>query len=81
MNEEKNRVSAEIFAIYFSPYSAHAISFECKIYPTCEHAYHASRYEDTAIQEEIRRAMSPKLAWEVSQKYKHLQKLTLMKTG
>ena len=73
MNEEKNRVSTEIFAIYFSPYSAHAISFEGKIYPTCEHAYQASRYEDQSIQEEIRTAMSPKLAWELSQKYKHLQ--------
>jgi ribA/ribD-fused uncharacterized protein len=55
---------------FLSAFSAHAIEHEGVLYPTVEHAYHASRYTDLAIKEEIRQAKSPYLAWEISQKHK-----------
>lgn len=42
-------VSPEIFAVYFSGYSAHAIDFGGALYPTVEHAYHCQRYTNPAI--------------------------------
>lgn len=63
----------EIFYIYFSPYTAHAIEIDGVIYPTVEHAYQCQRYTDRKIIEEIRNANSPVKAWEASSKYKHLQ--------
>lgn len=63
----------EKFAIYFSPYSAHAIEVDGVVFPTLEHAYQCSRYEDKKIIDEIMSARSPVKAWEVSSKYKHLQ--------
>jgi ribA/ribD-fused uncharacterized protein len=63
----------EIFYIYFSPYTAHAIEIDGVIYPTVEHAYQCQRYTDEQIKNEIRSAHSPVLAWEASSKYKHLQ--------
>jgi ribA/ribD-fused uncharacterized protein len=63
----------EIFYIYFSPYTSHAIEIDGIIYPTVEHAYQCQRYTDKKIIEEIRSAHSPVKAWEVSTKYKHLQ--------
>jgi ribA/ribD-fused uncharacterized protein len=67
------KVPLEIFAIYFSPYSAHAIELDGVVYPTMEHAYQCSRYTDESIKDEIRQARSPVKAWETSSKYKHLQ--------
>lgn len=67
------KLSLEIFAIYFSPYTAHAILVEGIVYSTVEHAYQCQRYTDKKIIEEIRNARSPVMAWEVSSKYKHLQ--------
>jgi len=63
----------EKFYIYFSPYTAHALEIEGKVYPTLEHAYQCARYTDEKIIEEIRNAHSPVLAWETSSNYKHLQ--------
>ncbi len=63
----------EIFYIYFSPYTAHAIEVGGVVYPTVEHAYQCQRYTDKKIIEEIRNARSPVKAWEVSTKYKHVQ--------
>lgn len=63
----------EIFYIYFSPHTAHAIEIEGVVYPTLEHAYQCQRYTDKKIIEEIRTAHSPVLAWEVSSQYKNLQ--------
>jgi ribA/ribD-fused uncharacterized protein len=63
----------EIFYIYFSPYTAHAIEIDGVVYPTVEHAYQCARYTDSKIIEEIRSAHSPVKAWEASSKYKHLQ--------
>ncbi len=70
-----NIVPLHIFAIYFSPYTAHAIEIDGVVYPSVEHAYQCQRYTDEAIREEIRSARSPVLAWQLSSKYKHLQKL------
>ena len=63
----------EIFYIYFSPYTAHAITIDGVVFPTVEHAYQCQRYTDSKIIEEIRAATSPLKAWEVSTKYKKLQ--------
>lgn len=63
----------EIFYIYFSPYTAHAIELDGVIYPTVEHAYQCQRYTDPEIIKEIISARSPVKAWETSSKYKHLQ--------
>ncbi len=68
-----NILPLEIFYIYFSPYTAHAIELEGQVYPTVEHAYQCQRYTDQKIIDEIRMARSPVLAWQVSSKYKHLQ--------
>ncbi len=68
-----NRIPLEIFAIYFSPYSAHALEIDGKVFPTLEHAYQCQRYTDRVIIEEIRKQRSPVLAWQTSSKYKHLQ--------
>lgn len=63
----------EKFAIYFSPYSAHAIEIDGVVFPTVEHAYQCARYTDPKIIEEIRTAPSPMKAWAVSAKYKSVQ--------
>ncbi len=71
---KKEVVSAEHFAIYFSPHSAHAIVFEGKTYPTVEHLYQCMKFKDSdEVQLEIRRQLSPILAWEVSQRNKKKQ--------
>jgi len=67
------KLPLEIFYIYFSPYTAHAIELDGVSYPTVEHAYQCQRYIDKKIIEEIRNAASPLKAWEISTKYKHLQ--------
>jgi N-glycosidase YbiA len=43
----------------FNNFSAHAIEFRGKLYPTCEHAYQAAKCTDPAGQEAIRNARSP----------------------
>ena len=43
----------------FNNFSAHAIEFEGKLYPTSEHAYQAAQCTDPRGQEEIRNARSP----------------------
>lgn len=63
----------EIFYIFFSPYTAHAIEIDGVIFPTVEHAYQCKRYSDIKIIEEIKAATSPVKAWETSSRYKHLQ--------
>jgi ribA/ribD-fused uncharacterized protein len=69
----KKKLPLEIYYIYFSPYTAHAIEINGKSYSTVEHAYQCSRYTDNKIIEEIRSATSPVKAWEISTRYKHLQ--------
>ena len=43
----------------FNNFSAHAIEFRGKLYPTCEHAYQAAKCTDPAGQEAISQARSP----------------------
>src|SRR4051794_40497621 len=43
----------------FNNFSAHAIEFRGKLYPTCEHAYQATKCTDPEGQEAIRQARSP----------------------
>jgi N-glycosidase YbiA len=43
----------------FNNFSAHAIEFSGKLYPTCEHAYQAAKCTDPGGQEAIRNARSP----------------------
>lgn len=69
----KDSVLPELFAIYFSPYTAHAIEIDGIMYPTIEHAYQCARYTDGKVREEIRAARSPVKAWEISTKYKSTQ--------
>ena len=65
-----NEVSAAVFAIYFSGFSAHALEIDGIVYPTLEHAYHCLRFGDQEIAEEVRQARSPEAAWELSQRHK-----------
>lgn len=58
---------------FLATFSAHAIEVDSVLYPTVEHAYQVSRYDDEGIREEIHSAKSPYLAWEISQKYKSQQ--------
>lgn len=74
MVELVERVSDTIFSLFFSPFTAHAIEYEGVVYPTVEHAYHALRYNESVIREEIRNARSPYLAWSISQKHKSHQR-------
>ncbi|MFO0718796.1 MAG: NADAR family protein [Candidatus Paceibacterota bacterium] len=66
----KSILPLEIFAIYFSPYSAHAIEIDGLLYPTVEHAYQCARYTDRNIIEAVRNAKSPVEAWRISAQYK-----------
>jgi predicted NAD-dependent protein-ADP-ribosyltransferase YbiA (DUF1768 family) len=43
------KLPLEIFYIYFSPYTAHAIEIDGVVYPTVEHAYQCARYTETLI--------------------------------
>src|SRR3981189_2787844 len=43
----------------FNNFSAHAIEFRGKLYPTCEHAYQATKCTDPEGREAIRSASSP----------------------
>src|SRR5262249_38832970 len=43
----------------FNNFSAHAIEFRGKLYPTCEHAYQATKCTDPQGQQAIRNARSP----------------------
>jgi ribA/ribD-fused uncharacterized protein len=63
----------EIFYIYFTPYSSHAIDINGVRFPTVEHAYQCARYTDENIIEEIRTAASPVQAWKISSRYKSVQ--------
>ena len=63
----------ELFITYFSPYSAHSIIVDGKVYPTVEHAYQCSRYTDHELRKEILLAKSTLSAWEISSRNKDRQ--------
>lgn len=66
-------VSRETFSQFFSAFSAHPIIYRDVPYKTIEHAYHAQRYIDPKIVQDIVDNPTPEGAWEVSQKYKSQQ--------
>lgn len=43
----------------FSNFSAHAVEYKGKLYPTSEHAYHAAKFDSEEIKEKIKNAKSP----------------------
>lgn len=52
-----NFYSPPFFAL--NNFSAHAIEYEGKLYPTSEHAYQAAKLSDESAREEVRAARSP----------------------
>jgi ribA/ribD-fused uncharacterized protein len=50
----------------FNNFSAHAVEFRGKLYPTAEHAYQAAKCTDPQGKEEILSARSPLLAKELA---------------
>ncbi len=59
----------------FSNFSAYKLTFKGVTYPTSEHAYHAQKFEDESIIDEIKNANSPLDAIDVALKYKDKVKL------
>lgn len=58
----------------FSNFSAHSIRVDGILYPTAEHAYHAQKFTDQAIIDELRAAGSPLEAYEIAHRYKSQRK-------
>lgn len=54
-----------------SPFSAHQIEIWREVFPTFEHAYHASRIKPGPERDAIKNAKSPMDAWREGQKYKY----------
>ncbi|MBP9667895.1 NADAR family protein [Candidatus Saccharibacteria bacterium] len=53
-----------------SNFSAHAIKYQGVVYQTAEHAFHAQKFDDTTLREQIINCGSPLMAWELGQKLK-----------
>lgn len=53
----------------FTNLSAHSIRIDDVVYPTVEHAYHAQKFTDQAIIDEIRAATSPIESYRVAYRY------------
>lgn len=51
-------------------FSAHAIEYDGVMYPTVEHAFHALKFADPELREQIRSCGSPLAAWELGRKLK-----------
>lgn len=49
----------------FSNFSSHAVVYKNILYPTAEHAYHASKFDDEKIKNEILNAKSPLEAYKI----------------
>ena len=56
-------------------FSAHSIDYKGFLYPTVEHAFHASKFDDEKIREEIKNAKSPLEAFTLGKKYKSERKV------
>lgn len=54
----------------FSNFSAHAIDFNGVRYATVEHAFHAQKFSDETLCNQIRECGSPLAAWKLAQKLK-----------
>lgn len=51
-------------------FSANAVEIDKVVYPTAEHAFHALKFEDPNIREEIINSSSPVAAFHLGKKYK-----------
>jgi N-glycosidase YbiA len=58
----------------FSNFSSHSVKIEGVLYPTAEHAYHAAKFEDKKVRDEIKNADSPLEAFQLAKKYKPVRK-------
>jgi hypothetical protein len=58
----------------FSNFSPHSVKIEGILYPTAEHAYHAAKFDDEKIKDEIKNAGSPLEAFQLAKKYKPVRK-------
>lgn len=54
----------------FSNFSPHVVLYKNVLYPTVEHAFHAAKFDDEQIKNEIKNAGSPLKAFELGKKYK-----------
>lgn len=55
-------------------FSANAIEIDGVIYPTAEHAFHALKFDDPAIRNEIISSSSPVAAFNLGKKYKPVRR-------
>lgn len=58
----------------FSNFSPHAVVFHGTLYPTAEHAFHATKFDDEQLKNRIKNAGSPLQTFELGKKYKHQRK-------
>lgn len=70
MNEPVNIPYYETSNFCFSNFSAHSVVFDGQSYPTVEHAFHAQKFDDPTLVEQIKTCGSPLAAWELAQKLK-----------
>lgn len=54
----------------FSNFSAHQVNYKGISYPTVEHAFHAQKFEDKNLQNQIRDCGSPLEAWSLARELK-----------
>ncbi len=58
----------------FSNFSPHVVIIGGIRYPTVEHAYHAAKFDDETVKNEIKDARSPIEAFDLGRKYEHLRR-------
>lgn len=54
----------------FSNFSAHAVKYKGVAYPTAEHAFHAQKFDNEMLRNQLRDCPSPVAAWELGKKLK-----------
>ena len=54
----------------FSNFSAHQVNYEGANYPTAEHAFHAQKFNNKDLRNQIKNCPSPIAAWELALKFK-----------
>lgn len=53
-----------------SNFSAHRVNYQGKVFPSAEHAYHAQKFEESALQDQIINRGSPLEAWTLAHELK-----------
>lgn len=51
-------------------FSAHSIVYDGELYPTVEHAFHALKFKDDTLREQVRTCGSPLAAWKLGREFK-----------